>query len=100
MNLTNHPQRGEYFPATKRGHGSRHPYQKTRAGVVLRNANPCVDPTCACNGRTSKNLHIDQMANMREWCDERGLSVRSKDRPHAKYYTPLEAIYVATGGAR
>lgn len=98
MSLINRPQREDYFPATKRGHGSTHPQAKTRDGVVLRKAVPCVDPTCNLVVGKSKNLHRDQTANMREWCDERGLPVMSRDRKHAEYYTPFEAIYATTGG--
>lgn len=69
MSLVCRPQREDHFPATKRGFTA-------NAAKVAR----------------------DQNANIRDWCDERGLSVKTKERPRARYHTPVEALYAATGG--
>lgn len=84
------PRREDYFPKTKRGHGSTHPRARIKGGVKLREANPCADPTCSLNTPKSKNLHTDQGANIEEWCTERRLTV--------KHETAYESMVRGTGG--
>lgn len=62
------PRTSDFFPKTKRGHGSTHPESRfDKDGHKVRDANPCVDPTCVRNAPHSKNLHEDQAANRKEW---------------------------------
>jgi len=99
MSLICRPFREDHFPATKRGHGSTHPQARfNKNGVKTREGNLCVDETCILHSPKSRTLHTDQNANIRDWCDERGLSVKTKERPRARYHTPVEALYAATGG--
>lgn len=98
MSLVNRPRREDYFPGTKRGHGSQHPRSRVVEGITVRKANPCVDHSCQLNAPKSSNLHIDQEANMRDWCEEHGLSLKSKDRPRGEHHTPYGAMMAATGG--
>ena len=62
------PRTSDYFPRTKRGHGSTHPQPRiSKDGVLVSKGCPCVDPTCSRNVPTSKNLHEDQAANRKDW---------------------------------
>lgn len=98
MSLVVRPQREDFFPKTRRGHGTTHPNAKHRDGVKVREATPCVDPTCVLIVGKSSNMHTDAEANLMDWCDEHSLSVRTKERKRAQYQTPMAALYGATGG--
>lgn len=85
------PRRDDFFPRTKRGHGTTHPRHRfDQDGIKVRDGNPCVDPTCSLHAPKSKNLHRDKTANLEQWCDEHKLSLR--------HQTAGEAMTHATGG--
>lgn len=91
MSLVCVPTRGDFFPKTRRGHGTTHPSARfdRRGGTKIREANPCVDPTCSLNAPKSKNQHIDKGANLKDWCEERGLRLKHRE--------PVAAMLEATG---
>jgi hypothetical protein len=61
----------------------------------------CVDETCALIKMKSNNQHTDQEANMREWCEERSLSLHHKEhRPRGRFRDPMTAMLSATGELR
>jgi hypothetical protein len=72
------PRTSDYFPKTKRGHGSIHPRPRVlKDGTLIgQHRRPCVDPTCILNAPNSKNLHHDQKANREEWEKSVGLDCR------------------------
>lgn len=70
MSLVTYPRKEDFFPKTRRGHGTTHPQTRFKDGRKMREANPCVDPTCNLNSPKSKNLHTDQFANIKDWCDD------------------------------
>lgn len=88
------PRRDDHFPKLRRGHGTTHPTPRYRENgtVKVREMTECVDPTCSMFMPKSKNLHIDKSANLRDWCEERGLSM--------KHRTAGEAMVEATSGLR
>lgn len=95
MSLVCRPQREDFFPKLKRGHGTCHDRLfRDQGGAIGTNKaweqTMCVDPTCSLNQPKSKNLHEDKKANLEEWCSGRGLSL--------KYDTPGTAMVKATGG--
>ncbi len=102
MSLVCIPRREDFFPTTKRGHGSTRPARivvKVKEGEFLTlEPKPCAETTCVLNMPKSTNLHIGQDTNLRDWCEEHRLSVRSKDRPNARFEDPGMAMRVATGG--
>lgn len=84
------PRRDDHFPKLRRGHGTARPNPRIVDGVKVREETLCVDPTCQVYMPKSKNLHVDKSANMRDWCEERGLSM--------KHRTAGEAMTTATSG--
>lgn len=87
------PRRSDFFPKTRRGHGTMHPNVRlNKAGVMVREATFCVDPTCQLNAPKSKNLHVDTEANLKDWCEEHGLRL--------KRTTPFLAMLRETSGQR
>lgn len=84
MSVTYRPDISDYFPKTRRGHGTTHPTARfDKAGKLVRNAAPCVNETCALN-RTQRNdedgnkkskqrgeAHSDVAANVLDWKSER-----------------------------
>lgn len=100
MSLVCVPRREDFFPKTKRGHGSKRPHpitKKVGEDWVHILPLPCVDHTCVLNMPKSTNLHEDREANLRDWCEEHGLSVESKARPNARFEHPSDAMLHATG---
>lgn len=83
MSINYRPDVGDYFPKTKRGHGTTHDLARfDKAGKLTRNASPCVNETCTLNrtqrteedGKKSKQRgeqHIDEYANVADWKAER-----------------------------
>jgi hypothetical protein len=65
----------DYFPRTRRGHGSTHPEPRVKDGIRKRNAGACAMQTCGRNMRKGGEEHIDVKANVDDWKDERGLLV-------------------------
>lgn len=90
-NLDPLPRREDFFPKTRRGHGTTHPSAKVdREGRLLRNGTACVEPTCNRNQPKSNNLHEDQAMNLKDWCDDHKLSTKHDSAGTAMHY--------ATGG--
>ena len=92
------PRREDFFPKLRRGHGTAHQdYFVDDERVVHLNPkhieHPCVDVTCELNMPSSKNAHHDTQANMRDWCQERGVSDKV-----IKHTGPMVTMLLATGG--
>ena len=73
------PRPLDFFPHTRRGHGSTHPAARfDKDGVQTRAGHPCVSESCSLNRRqdggkaVKGELHKDQKANVADWKDERG----------------------------
>ena len=75
------PRTLDYFPKTRRGHGSTHPqprYAKDGSMAVTRAANPCVAESCKLRRRQDEGkakrgeAHEDQYANVADWKAEHG----------------------------
>lgn len=71
----------DFFPSTRRGHGSTHPEARfdRERHVQTRNGCRCVNGACSLLRRqddTGKTLrgeaHIDPATNAKEWKEERG----------------------------
>jgi len=66
----------DFFPTTKRGHGSAHQAMRpdSDTGDVWETKHSlCVDPTCVKVSPKSKNAHQDKAANRKEWEDAVGI---------------------------
>lgn len=81
------PRPLDFFPHTKRGHGTTHPLTRwnRKTGQQTRNACVCVNPACSLlrrqdeSGKTVRGeAHDDQYSNVQDWKLERGYH---KDRP-------------------
>lgn len=79
------PDIHDFFPKTRRGHGSTHPHDRVRDGVTMRSGCLCVNPACSLlrrqdeHGKTTKGeAHIDPAANAAEWKEQHGFH---KDTP-------------------
>ena len=68
----------DFFPHTRRGHGTARPHAQVRHGVVIKRATACVDPTCTLNMPSSSNAHNDQYSNVADWKKDHGFH---KDAP-------------------
>lgn len=75
----------DFFPRTRRGHGTTHPDPRiNKAGVQVRKECLCVQPTCSRfqrqeNGKPVRGeRHDDAAANVNDWKAERGFH---KDTP-------------------
>jgi len=62
----------DFFPTTKRGHGSAH-QSRFDGGKHDKEYLLCVDPTCVKINSKSKNAHQDKAANRKEWEDAVGI---------------------------
>ena len=76
------PRPLDFFPHTRRGHGSTHPAARfDKDGVQTRAGNPCVSESCSLNRRqdggkaVKGELHDDQKANVEEWKEAHGFNL-------------------------
>ena len=85
------PRIDDFFPNTRRGHGSMHPIERTsKDGIITRNGCLCVNDACSLlrrqdhSGKTVKGeLHDDKQANVKDWKGEHGFNE----------HTPLELCH-------
>jgi hypothetical protein len=79
------PDIHDFFPKTRRGHGSTHPQDRVRDNVTVRSGCRCVNPACSLlrrqdeSGKSVKGeAHDDPKANVEEWKADHGYK---KDTP-------------------
>lgn len=71
------PRPLDFFPRTRRGHGTTHEndrYDKTR---LVRKACPCVNPACERLRLKGGEQHDDQEMNVLDWKAEHGFHKRT-----------------------
>lgn len=80
------PRPLDFFPKTRRGHGTTHPTTRyTKDGLITREAHKCGVPQCDRNSRTGKGeQHVDQQANVNDWREEHGVGK----------HTPVEMFHL------
>lgn len=81
MSVNYRPDIHDFFPQTRRGHGSTHPESRfdRKAHVQTRNGCRCVNAACSLlrrqDGEKVKGEeHIDPAANAGDWKEERGFN--------------------------
>jgi hypothetical protein len=80
MSATYHPTVDEYFPHTRRGHGSTHPESRVnKSGATVRNACVCINPACADlrarrEGEAKRSdPHRNKAQNIDDWRTDHGI---------------------------